>query len=135
MGSHRADFMGFNMLKSYGVSHSSLQAELPPCICNPIGSRLPPRIPDSLIVVSPNLPCTLFVIHPSIHLSSYPCIRSSIHESIHPAMHPCIHFINVRSLCMTYVAAGGWGGVDNNRTRTQPYKNATAKGKSDLTLP
>ena len=36
---------------------------------------------------------------------------------------------------MTYVAAGGWGGMDNNRTRTQPYKNATAKGKSDPTLP
>ena len=36
---------------------------------------------------------------------------------------------------MTYVVAGGWGGKDNNRIRTQPYKNATAKVKSDLTLP
>ena len=35
---------------------------------------------------------------------------------------------------MTYVVAGGWGGTDNNRIRTQPYKNATAKVKSDLTL-
>ena len=36
---------------------------------------------------------------------------------------------------MTYVAAGGWGGMDNNRIMTQPYKNAIAKVKCDLTLP
>ena len=56
------------------------------------------------------------------------CIRSCIYECIYPAMHPFIHFINVRSLCMTYVVAGGWGGIDN-LIRTRPHLYATAKGK------
>ena len=139
MGSDRADFLALDMLKSYGISHLSLRAELPPCNCSISGAVC---LHESLT----HWLCSLRIshalsslsihpsIHPSIHLSSYPCIRSSIHESIHPAMHPCIHFINVRSLCMTYVAAGGWGGIDN-LIRTRPHYTLPPKVKSDLTLP
>ena len=96
MGSHMADFMALNMLKSYGVSHSSLRAELPPCNCDHIGSRLPPWISDSLIVLSPNLPCTLFVIAfypesstliPSIQVCIHPCMHLPIHLSSDASIH------------------------------------------------
>ena len=69
MGSHRADFMALNMLKSYGASHSSLRAELPPCNCSISGAVC---LHESLT----HWLCSLRRTHPSIHLSSYASIHS-----------------------------------------------------------
>ena len=33
-----------------------------------------------------------------------------------------MHVIYVRSPCLTYVMAGGWGGENNNRIKTRPHQ-------------
>ena len=62
-----------------------------------------------------------------MHVSIDRLIQSSMHAytqvSRHPGYdYPLMHFMNVRSPCLTYVMAGGWGGENNNCIKTRPHQ-------------
>ena len=137
---HTLVTIGLKGLTSRALNHSFFDANRKHCGHGvPHGGLHGPEHAKISIAITISIHCRrphhiiIIILVASLSLSLC-CIRSCIYECIYPAMHPFIHFINVRSLCMTYVAAGGWGGMGNNSIRTQPYKNATAKVKCDLKL-